>query len=149
LFSASQILAGADGAGERQMAVDHHGLERRNHILEQFLAALLAVISDDRAQPLVIGIVERNLAGPFLAFEELLVVLRELRSLHQVGVVGRHIVVGVDAVPAPVRIARLRDQALRLRRVELQQHIVGQAIDRGGDREIPAALARAVLDRDA
>src|SRR5262249_58127190 len=85
----------------------------------------------------------------FFAVEEFLVTLRQLGRRDQVGVVGGRVVIGVDAVPAAVRIARLRDEAARLRRVELQQRLVGQPVHRGGDREIPAALPGSALDRDA
>src|SRR5262249_30952363 len=62
---------------------------------------------------------------------------------------GGRVVIRVYAVPAAVRIARLRDEAARLRRVELQQRLVGQPIHRGGDREVPAAPPAPALDRDA
>src|SRR6266487_2966847 len=79
------IFARADRTCEREVAVDHHRLEHRRDILEQLLAAFLAVVDDHRAQPFVVGVVDGDLAGPFLAVEEFLVTLRQLRWLDQVG----------------------------------------------------------------
>ena len=117
--------------------------------LSELAAALLAVVRENAGEPLGVGGVDRDLAGPFLVIEEFLVGLRQVRRLDEIGVVGGRIVVAVDAVPAAVRSARLRDEILRFRRIELQQHVVGEPIDRRGGDQIPGALAGAVLDRDA
>src|SRR5262249_47525954 len=87
------IFARADRTRQREMAVYHHRLEHRRDVREQLPAAFLAVVDDHRAQPFVVGVVEGDLAGPFLAFEEFLVTLRQLLRRDQVGVVGGRVVV--------------------------------------------------------
>ena len=101
---------------------------------------------DHGAQPFVIGVVQSDLAGPFLVLEEFLVALRQLRFFDQASVIGGGVVIRIDAIPAAVRVASLRNEDGRLGRVELQQHLGRQPVHRGGDREIPAALPRPVLD---
>ena len=78
-----------------------------------------------------------------------LVGLRQLLALDELGVVGGRVVVGIDAVPAPVGIARLRDKALGLRRIDLRQHRVGQPVHRRRHHHVPAVLLGAEFDRDA
>src|SRR5262249_56658573 len=95
------------------------------------------VVADYRAQPFVVGVLEGDLAGPLLAVEKFLVTLRQLRWRDQVGVVGGRVVIGVDAVPAAVRVAGLRNEAARPRGVGIQQRLLWQPGYPRGDREIP------------
>src|SRR5260221_10885992 len=92
------------------MSIDHHRLHCVHQIPEQFFAAVRAIVHDHRAQPLVIGVVESDLAGPFVVSEEFLIALRQLRCLDQVGVVGGRIIVRIDAVPAAGSGAPLRQK---------------------------------------
>src|SRR5207249_9361190 len=97
-------------ACQRKMSIDQHRLQRARQFPEQCFASLLAIMHDHGAQPFVIGVVESDLAGPFLVLEEFLVALRQLRSFDQASVIGGGVVIRIDAIPAAVRVASLRNE---------------------------------------
>ena len=131
------------------MAVGDHRPQRRHDGLDELDALLLAVILHDGLEPFVVGAVDGDLAGPFLVLGKLLVALRQLRGLDLLGVVGRRIVVGVDAVPALVRIAGIRGDVAGLGRLVGRQHLQRHLVDGRGLHDVVGFLIGAKLDRHA
>ena len=100
---------------------------------------------EDRLEPFVVGAVDGDAAGPFLVLDELVVGLRQVGGLDQIGVVGGRIVVGVKPVPAPARIARLGQDGLGFRRIERRELLGRNLVEGGGLQDVPGLLAGAEL----
>ena len=60
------------------MAVDDDRLEGRHDVADELAGALLAIMREQRAQPLHVGLLDRDPAGPFLVIEEVLVAGRQI-----------------------------------------------------------------------
>ena len=104
---------------------------------------------EQRLEPFVVGAVDGDLSGPFLALGELLVALRQVRRLHLLGVVGRRVVVGVDAIPALVGIARLGEDVPGFRRLVGREHLRRQLVDRGHMHDVVGFLISAEFNGHA
>ena len=135
-------------ARQSQMTIDGRGFELREELLEQPVALFRTVVVNDGFHPWEFQRVDTDLADPLLVGQEGLEVFRRVFDFHQIGVVGGRVVIGVDAIPAPIRIAHLGGGIGRLRYVELRAQDRGQARDGGGHQRVPALLATARLDLD-
>ena len=116
---------------------------------EQRLRLVVAVVLVKSHHPLLVGDVDGDLAGEVLARGQLLVALRQLLPLQQLGIEGGRVVVRGLAVPAPARITRLRRQRFGLRHLELLQHVGRQARHAGRRDDVPGPLVGTRLDGDA
>ena len=143
------ILAGADRTGEREVPVGDHRLERADHALDDLRRLRLTEVLEEALEPIEVGAVDGDLAGPFFLVRELLVALRQRRGADHLGVVGRRVVVGVDAIPAPVRIARGGVEVLGLGRFILREHLLRQFVRRMRKDHVEGALAGTRLDHRA
>ena len=144
-----RIFARSHGAGRRQMAVEHGDLEGGDQILQQLAALVLPVMGEHGVHPFIVRALDGDAAHPFLLGQELLVGLGQVFRLHQVRIVGGRIVIGVDAIPLALGIARRGHDVLGLRRIEGQHHVVGQLVGGGRVDQVPGLLAGARLDGHA
>src|SRR5262249_60748285 len=78
-----RVLAGADRTREQEMAFGQDRLEGGGEVLRELAPALLAEMREQRAQPLGVALVDRDLAEPFLVSHEVLVGLGQVSALYQ------------------------------------------------------------------
>ena len=142
-----QVFARADRTRHRQPPIGQHRLEIGHDRPHQRRALLLTKILQDALEPFDVGTFERDPTRPFLALCQLLETLRQVGGLHLFGVIGRRVVDGVDAVPAPIGIACLRENGLGFRKVHLRQHLRRHLVGVGNVDDVERRPAGARFDR--